>query len=137
MSDVTAAHRKEISKRYWEEGRASGELSSNSIAKKGNKFEQFSKDALSMVAGDANVATAVMGSYTANYKILRANRHGIQARITIRNSMTISSFAHIATGYGTGSERFVQRWLDNDGIIAADGVGRSHDMTIVFRVVMP
>ncbi|MFI6063523.1 hypothetical protein [Streptomyces sp. NPDC051286] len=137
MSDVTAAHRAEIKKRYLEEGADSGWLSSNSIAEMDSKIAQFRKDIRSIVTDDQNIATAGLGSYTAKYKILRANRLGIKARITIENPMTVSSFAHIATGYGTPSSRFVKRWFDNDGIVAFEGAGRRHDMTITFRTVIP
>jgi hypothetical protein len=81
-----------------------------------------------MITGDHNLSTAVLGSYTAEYKILRANSAGIQAKITIKNSMSPSSFAHIATGYGTP---------DNDGLVALGGAMRAHDMTITFRTAIP
>ncbi|MCX5389803.1 RHS repeat-associated core domain-containing protein [Streptomyces sp. NBC_00094] len=135
-SDVTAAQRVEIAKAFIFNGRTEGSLKPNSIAAGGDEGGQFARDIASMITGDHNVGTAVMGSYTAKYKILRANSRGIQARITIQNSMTVSSFAHIATGYGTPSERFVQRWVDNDGIIAFGGAMKSHDMTITFRTTV-
>ncbi|MFJ3594866.1 RHS repeat domain-containing protein [Streptomyces sp. NPDC090231] len=145
MSDETAAQRAEIKRRYIEEGKRSGEFS-NSI-QDGDAMAQFRQDARSLATGDENVATAALGSYSAEYEILRATNRGIQAKITIRNSMTVSSLAHIATGYGTRSQRFLQRYFDNDGIIALQGIAgsgersgapmRGHDMTIAFRTLIP
>ncbi|MFF3315432.1 RHS repeat domain-containing protein [Streptomyces sp. NPDC003035] len=139
-SDLTAAQRIEIAMAYANEGRMEGKLRPYSISS-GDEGGQFKRDINSMIAGDHNSATAVLGSYTTEYKILRATPRGIQARITIKNPMTASSFAHIATGYGTPSERFVKRWIDYDGIIASRALGsngmmRSHDMTITFRTVV-
>ncbi|WP_447035758.1 RHS repeat-associated core domain-containing protein [Streptomyces sp. DSM 118878] len=139
MTDLTAAHRAEIAKRYYELGKKSGSLDPNSIGGKSTsgKAQQLGSDAKSVLTGDANVATAILGSYTTKYKILRANSTGIQARITIHNSMSVSSLTHYATGYGTSAERFVSRWVDNDGIIAFGGAAHQQDMTIVFRAVIP
>lgn len=135
MTDLTAAQRKEILKNY-RSGKISGRLS-NSISDDGDGgASQFKSDVKSLVTGDHNLATAALGSYTAKYEVLRANGRGLQYRMTIKNSMTASSLAHIATGYGTPSERFIQRWIDNDGIIAARGAGRVHDMEITFRGVI-
>ncbi|MFC8765588.1 RHS repeat domain-containing protein [Streptomyces sp. NPDC057193] len=135
-SDVTSAQRVEIAKAFILNGRTEDRLNPNSIAAGGDAKGQFARDIASMLTGDHNVGTAVMGSYTAKYKILRANARGLQARITIENSMTVSSFAHVATGYGTPSERFIQRWFDNDGVIAFGGAMKSHDMKIVFRTTV-
>ncbi|MFE9404015.1 hypothetical protein ACFYNY_19830 [Streptomyces sp. NPDC006530] len=57
--------------------------------------------------------------------------------MTIKNSMTASSLIHYATGYGTFGEKSLKRWDDNDGIIAFGGAGKSHDMEITFRAVIP
>ncbi|MEU2737379.1 RHS repeat-associated core domain-containing protein [Streptomyces sp. NPDC007095] len=137
MSDITAAQRKEII-RLWTHGKLEGSLEPYSIGAKDSvgKIRQFLSDQWSIASGDRNAATGVLGSYTAKYKILRANSTGIQARITIENNMTMSSFAHIATGYGTAADRFVQRY-DNDGVVAGGNAATSHYMTITFRVVIP
>jgi RHS repeat-associated protein len=142
MSDITAAQRKEIMQR-WAKGQTEGNLKSYSIGGKSTsgKIKQFLADQWSLITGDANASTAVLGSYTAKYKILRANNTGVQARITIENSMTMSSFAHIVTGYGTAADRVVQRY-DHDGIIAtrpftSGTAGQSHFMSITFRVMIP
>ncbi|MEV6759170.1 RHS repeat-associated core domain-containing protein [Streptomyces sp. NPDC051105] len=136
VSDVTAAQRKEIM-RKWTQGQTEGTLEPYSIGAKsaGGKIKQFLTDQWSILTGDNNASTAVLGSYTAKYKILRANRNGVQARITITNNMTMSSFAHIATGYGTAADRAVQRY-DNDGIVALGHAMTSHYMTITFRTVI-
>ncbi|MEU0228192.1 RHS repeat-associated core domain-containing protein [Streptomyces sp. NPDC006284] len=136
MSDLTAMHKKEIIQKWAELGKKDGQLTSNSIAKKDSKVKQFMGDLGSILTGDRNTATGVLGSYTAKYEILRANSTGVQARITIENSMTLSSFAHIATGYGTKADRMVQR-VDHDGLVAAFGAAKSHYMQIQFRVVIP
>lgn len=47
--------------------------------------------------------------------------------------MSISSFAHVATGYNTPADRFIQRNYDSDGFM---GFGKAHDMTITFRTVI-
>ena len=136
MSDITAEHRKEIMQ-AWAHGATEGKLGSYSIGRKsaGGKVTQFLKDQWSIVTGDRNSSTAVLGSYTAKYKILRANATGVQARITIENDMTMSSFTHIATGYGTAADRFVQKY-DHDGIVALGHAATSHHMTITFRQVI-
>ncbi|MGW1619934.1 RHS repeat-associated core domain-containing protein [Streptomyces sp. NPDC002172] len=136
VSDVTAAQRKEIM-RKWSQGQTEGNLEPYSIGAKSTrgKIKQFLTDQWSILTGDTNASTAVLGSYTAKYKILRANRNGVQARITITNNMTMSSFAHIATGYGTAADRAVQRY-DNDGIVALGHAMTSHYMTITFRTVI-
>ncbi|MBL1109712.1 sugar-binding protein [Streptomyces sp. 5-8] len=137
MSDITAQQRKEITRR-WMQGKTEGTLEPYSIGKKSGsgKVKQFLADQWSIITGDHNASTAVLGSYAADYKILRASDTGIQARITIKNNMTMSSFAHIATGYGTAADRFVQRY-DNDGIVAGGHAAASHYMEISFRVVIP
>ncbi|MFE0210329.1 RHS repeat-associated core domain-containing protein [Streptomyces sp. NPDC059001] len=141
MTDLTAIHRKDILSGYLRLGKMSGVLN-NSIGEKGDGGgAQFKSDMKSLIKGDHNVATAALGSYTAEYEVLRASGRGLQYRMTIRNRMTVSSFAHISTGYGTPSERFIQRWVDNDGIIAGrllggNGFGRVHDMEITFRGVI-
>jgi RHS repeat-associated protein len=136
ISDITAAQRKEIM-RKWSKGQTEGKLEPYSIGAKSatGKIRQFLADQWSLLTGGTNASTAVLGSYTAKYKILRANSNGVQARITIHNNMTMSSFAHIVTGYGTSRDRAVQRY-DNDGIIALDHAGTSHYMTITFRTVI-
>ncbi|WP_267031984.1 ricin-type beta-trefoil lectin domain protein [Streptomyces sp. NBC_00091] len=137
QSDLTAKHRAEIGKAYYEFGQKRGELTPYSIGAKDSagKFDQLRNDLGAMATQDpANVSTAVLGSYTASYEILRAGQNGVQARISIRNSMTLSSFAHAATGYGTPSDRFIQRWIDKTG---AMGMMKGQDMTIVFRTVIP
>ncbi|MFC8005925.1 RHS repeat-associated core domain-containing protein [Streptomyces olivaceus] len=136
MSDLTSIHKKEIVQKWAELGKKEGQLTSNSISKKGSRSEQFMVDQWSMLTGDHNTATAALGSYTAKYKILRANSTGVQARITIENSMTMSSFAHIVTGYGTTADRMIQK-VDHDGIVAGGGMASSHYMNISFRVVIP
>ncbi|MDQ0786800.1 hypothetical protein [Streptomyces sp. B3I8] len=135
-SDVTAAQRKEIMRR-WSKGQTEGTLEPYSIGSKSarGKAKQFLSDQWSILTGDTNASTAVLGSYTAKYKILRANSYGVQARITINNNMTISPFAHIATGYGTAADHAVQRY-DNDGIVTLGHAGTSHYMTITFRTVI-
>ncbi|MET9512046.1 RHS repeat-associated core domain-containing protein [Streptomyces flavidovirens] len=136
-TDLTAAHLEKIARAYASDtGKAEGVLR-NSISD-GDSKSQFKKDAKSLVTGDRNLATAALGSYTAKYKVLRASPKGVQARITIKNSMSWSSFTHIATGYGTSADRFVQRWFDLDGVIATRGAlngasGKVHHMEIVFR----
>ncbi|MEU8742005.1 hypothetical protein ACFYPK_33485 [Streptomyces halstedii] len=90
-------------------------------------------DARSIATGDTNVATAVLGSHSSRFEIIRANSFGIQARITVSNTMSISSFAHVATGYNTPADRFIQRNYDSDGFM---GFGKAHDMTITFRTVI-
>ncbi|MEW2305897.1 RHS repeat-associated core domain-containing protein [Streptomyces sp. NPDC006655] len=136
VSDVTAAQRKEIM-RKWSRGQTEGTLEPYSIGAMSTqgKIKQFLTDGWSLMSGGRNASLAVLGSYTAKYKILRANRNGVQARITITNNMTMSSFAHIATGYGTAADRAVQRY-DNDGIVAFFGAATSHYMTITFRTVI-
>jgi hypothetical protein len=136
MSDITAAHKKDIVNNWAQGGRTEGTLKPYSIGKKDSKIQQFASDQWSLATGDHNTSTAVLGSYTARYKILRANSTGVQARITIENSMTMSSFAHIVTGYGTKADKVVQRY-DHDGVVAAFGAARSHYMEITFRVVIP
>ncbi|MCZ2525926.1 RHS repeat-associated core domain-containing protein [Streptomyces sp. HB2AG] len=135
-SDVTAEQKEKIKERYLLEGKTTGALK-NSISESKDKNDQFRKDALSALTGDSNIATAILGSYTTRYQILRANSAGIQVRMTIENSVSMSSFTHIVTGYNTPSERFMQRWFDHDGIVAAGGAGSSHHMTIVTRQVIP
>ncbi|WP_437075459.1 hypothetical protein [Streptomyces sp. enrichment culture] len=142
MSDITAAQRQSI-QRLWMRGELEGDLEPYFIGSKdtAGKIKQFLADQWSIATGDHNTATAVLGSYTARYKILRANTTGIQARITIENNMTMSSFAHIATGYGTAADRMVQRY-DHDGIVASrpftsGSAMQSHFMTITFRVMIP
>ncbi|EYT80843.1 hypothetical protein CF54_23190 [Streptomyces sp. Tu 6176] len=136
VSDITAAQRKEIVRR-WMNGQTEGDLESYSIGAKSamGKVRQFLNDQWSILTGDTNASTAVLGSYTAKYKILRANSYGVQARITIDNDMTMSSFAHIVTGYGTAADHAVQRY-DNDGIVAFGHALTSHHMTITFRTVI-
>ncbi|WP_189853833.1 RHS repeat-associated core domain-containing protein [Streptomyces omiyaensis] len=138
-SDLTSGQRQEIAKRYLLEGKTSGSLKPYSISG-GDEGGQLQRDLRSLAVGDANVATAGLGSYTAKYRLLRANSRGIQAQVTIANSMTISSFAHFAPGFGYGSlgERALQRWVDHDGVVAtrmlgSEGMMRSHSMRIVFR----
>ncbi|MDX3387587.1 RHS repeat-associated core domain-containing protein [Streptomyces niveiscabiei] len=141
MSDVSASQRTAIVQK-WINGQTEGSLKSYSIGEKSGreKFRQFLSDQWSIATGDHNTATAVLGSYTAKYKILRANTTGIQARITIKNDMTLSSFAHIATGYGTLADKAVQKF-DSDGIPVSPysffGSGASHQMTITFRIMIP
>lgn len=132
-SDLMAEQRKIIASRYYEKGKTEGDLPSNSISEKSDKFGQFMADARSMATGDTNVATAVLGSYSSRFEIIRANSFGIQARITVSNTMSISSFAHVATGYNTPADRFIQRNYDSDGFM---GFGKAHDMTITFRTVI-
>ncbi|WP_030759423.1 MULTISPECIES: hypothetical protein [unclassified Streptomyces] len=83
---------------------------------------------------DAELATAVLGSYTTNYEILREGLNGVQVRITITNPMTISSFSHYATGYETPSQHWVDRNLDRGGVL---GFGQGQAQKIVFRGVVP
>ncbi len=143
-SDVAFGYMQEVIKRH-REGFLSGPLKPHSIANDQSKARRLFADSVSMAQGDHNVAASVMGSHRAEYEILRANSRGIQARITVTNSMTWSSFSHYATGYNTASERFVQKWLDGEGIVAwgelhgpnVNGAGRGHDMTIVYRVTIP
>ncbi|MFE4666739.1 RHS repeat-associated core domain-containing protein [Streptomyces sp. NPDC056716] len=141
-TDITAEHRRVI-KSAWLNGETEGILQSYSIGGKSSegKVGQFLADMWSMATGDENAALGVLGSYTARYKILRANSNGVQASITIENNMTMSSFAHIATGYGTTADRMVQRY-DHDGIVASrpftsGSAMRSHHMSITFRVMIP
>ncbi|MET9960048.1 hypothetical protein ABZ128_13465 [Streptomyces sp. NPDC006326] len=70
---------------------------------------------------DAKLATAVLGSYTANYEILREGVNGVQARIIITNGMTVSSFAHAKTGYGTPADEFLQKNVDHVGVLGRGG----------------
>ncbi|TXS34511.1 RHS repeat-associated core domain-containing protein [Streptomyces sp. ms191] len=138
MTDFTAEQRLKIVRDYVEKGKFEGILKSYSISAGGDESGQFLRDMRSIATGDHNVGTAVLGSYTSEYKILRANSRGIQARITIRNSMSASSFAHVVTGYDTPADRFVKRWVNYDGIVASrvlgsNGMFRAHDMTITFR----
>ncbi|KJY18086.1 hypothetical protein VR46_44715, partial [Streptomyces sp. NRRL S-444] len=67
-------------------------------------------------------------------EILREGVNGVQARITITNGMTVSSFAHAKTGYGTPADKFLQKNVDHVGVL---GHGKGQAMTIVFRVVIP
>ncbi|MFE5860584.1 hypothetical protein ACFQ77_08480 [Streptomyces virginiae] len=83
---------------------------------------------------DAKLATAVLGSYTTKYEILREGLNGVQARITITNPMTISSFSHYATGYETPSQHWVERNLDRGEVL---GFGQGQAQKIAFRVVVP
>ncbi|MFV0138261.1 RHS repeat-associated core domain-containing protein [Streptomyces sp. HMX87] len=135
-SDITATQKKEIARKWAQNGDTKDLLQPYSIGKEKSKVQQFTKDAWSMITGDHNMATGVLGSYTTKYEILRANARGIQARLTIQNSMTMSSFAHIVTGYGTPADRFVQKY-DHDGIVAFENAAVSHHMTITFRVLIP
>ncbi|MFI9745890.1 RHS repeat-associated core domain-containing protein [Streptomyces sp. NPDC052494] len=140
-TDLTAAHRQEIAARYLTEGAKSGPLRPYSISALPDPDAQFAADRRALVSGNpANLATAALGSYTAKYRLLRANPRGIQAEITINNPMTFSSFFHFAPGfkYKSWGERMLSRWVDHDGIIAGrmlggEGFGRSHSMTIIFR----
>ncbi|MFE3559550.1 RHS repeat-associated core domain-containing protein [Streptomyces sp. NPDC059193] len=136
-SDLTAGHRNEIGRLFYEGGQSSGSLTSNSIGKKDDAGEssQFLEDIRAIAShDDAKLATAVLGSYTAEYEILREGRNGVQARVTLTNGMTLSSFSHIATGYETPADRFVQRNFDKRGLM---GYMKGQSMTIVFRVVIP
>ncbi|WP_228975077.1 RHS repeat-associated core domain-containing protein [Streptomyces sp. DH12] len=135
-SDLAASYRLEVARRYVHEGLTSGALKPASIAEEEDKAERARKDSLSIASGDRNVAASVLGSHTARYEILRANSRGIQARITVTNSMSISSFAHYATGYNTDSERWVQRNLDNEGIVGLGGAAKHHFMTITYRTIV-
>ncbi|MFB9555041.1 RHS repeat-associated core domain-containing protein [Streptomyces roseoviridis] len=136
-SDITAQQRIEIAKRFMLNGKTEGELKPYSIAGMSDKFGQFKRDINSMVLDDRNASTAVLGSYSAEYEILRSNSQGLQARVTIRNPMTISSFAHVATGYGTPSDRFLQRNVDKSGLLwPVPGLMKAHSMTITFRTVV-
>lgn len=85
-----------------------------------------------------NAITAELGSYTMHYKVLRASDRGIQVRMTIKNSMTVSSFLHEVpgAGYGSVTEKFLKRWVDNDGIIAAGNAAKYHDMEVTFRIII-
>lgn len=139
MTDLTAAHRKEIAQRYYELGETSHRLQSNSIGEKKltGKVRQLGSDAKSFVTGDANAATAVLGSYTAKYEIIRANSTGIQARMTIKNTMSVSSLSHYATGYGSAADKFVSKYLDSGITTPIGGAAHPQAMTITFRVVIP
>lgn len=140
-SDLVASWKAEIIRRWAQAGDTKNLLKPYSIGKSRSALQQFAKDGRSMITGDSNLSTAVLGSHTAEYQILRANSRGIQARITIENSMTMSSFAHVVTGYGTRADKFVQSF-DHDGIVATGIVTprpmmTSHHMTITFRVTVP
>ncbi|MBT2449511.1 RHS repeat-associated core domain-containing protein [Streptomyces sp. ISL-43] len=136
-SDLTAAHRNQIGKLFYEGGQRSGELTSNSIGGKDEdgQSSQLREDLTAIATHDsAKLATAVLGSYTADYEVLREGKNGVQARITISNGMTVSSFAHAKTGYGTPSDLFLQKNVDKPGVL---GYGKGQGMTVVFRVVIP
>ncbi|MFJ6050528.1 hypothetical protein [Streptomyces sp. NPDC092307] len=75
---------------------------------------------------DAKPATTVLRSYTANHEILRVGVNGVQARIVITNGMTVSSFAHAKTGYGTPADKFLQKNVDHVGVL---GRGEGQVMT--------
>ncbi|MEU3739959.1 hypothetical protein AB0E78_23145 [Streptomyces sp. NPDC032198] len=87
MTDLTAAHRAEMAKRFYELGKKQDSLDPNSIGGKSTsgKARQLGSDAKSVLTDDANVATAVLGSYTTKCRILRTNPIGMQARTSIRN----------------------------------------------------
>lgn len=139
QSDIAVAQRAEIIKN-WAQGRTSGGLEANSIGKKSSKgrFAQFMDDQRAIATGGNGTAPAVLGSYTASYKILRANSTGVQAQITIKNAMTRSSFAHIATGYDTKADHYTGLFDGSGNPGSWNGSSmKSHEMTIVFRVVIP
>ncbi|MFK0237708.1 hypothetical protein [Streptomyces vinaceus] len=136
-SDLTAAHRYQIGNRFYGAGQRSGELQQNYIGDKdGSGQASQLRDDLAAIStqDDAKLATAVLGSYTTKYEILREGLNGVQARITITNPMTISSFSHYATGYETPSQHWVERNLDRGGVL---GFGQGQAQKIVFRVVVP
>ncbi|MFB7983148.1 hypothetical protein [Streptomyces vinaceus] len=123
-SDLTAAHRNEIGQHFYGKGQRSGELTSNSIGDKdaAGRSSQLWEDLTAIAAhDDAKLATAVLGSYTANYEILREGVNGVQARITITNGMTVSSFVHAKTGYGTPADKSSRRMST---VSASWGTGR-------------
>ncbi|WP_239694581.1 hypothetical protein [Streptomyces sp. Cmuel-A718b] len=134
MTDETFAQRDVISSMYYNLGIVKGKVS-KSITNEGIAG-QLKKDLKPLVTGDHNLATVGLGSYTTDYEVLRASPQGLQVRMTVRNTMTISSLARPAVGYGTAREKFVQRWLDNDGIIAFGGAGRPYSMEVTFRTVI-
>ncbi|MEU6443206.1 RHS repeat-associated core domain-containing protein [Streptomyces sp. NPDC047046] len=140
MSDLNAQRIKEIVKN-WRNGELEGSLKSESIAKGGNKIQRLLSDARETITGGPNQATAVLGSHTAKFKVLRASETGMQARITISNSMSVSSFAHYALPYGSPAERAVRENVDQKGFAAgkllypgSGGFGQDHHMEIVYRV---
>ncbi|WSS36928.1 RHS repeat-associated core domain-containing protein [Streptomyces microflavus] len=134
MTDATFEQRDVISSMYYNLGIVKGKVS-KSITNEGISG-QLKKDLKPLITGDHNLATVGLGSYTTDYEVLRASPQGLQVRMTVRNTMTISSLARPAVGYGTAREKFVQRWLDNDGIIAFEGAGRPYSMEVTFRTVI-
>ncbi|WP_432106064.1 RHS repeat-associated core domain-containing protein [Streptomyces sp. bgisy091] len=133
MTDETAAQRDVISSMYYNLGIVKGKVS-KSISNDGI-FSQLRKDVKPLVTGDHNLATVGLGSYTTDYQVLRASPKGLQVRMTVRNTMTISSFARPAVGYGTAREKFVNRYLDN-GITAFQDAARPYSMEVTFRTVI-
>ncbi|MFF8691980.1 RHS repeat domain-containing protein [Streptomyces sp. NPDC015144] len=130
MTDETAKQREIISSSFYSTGITEGTLS-KSISNDGIAG-QIKKDVKPLVTGDHNLATVGLGSYTTEYKILRASPQGVQVRMTIRNKMTISSFMRPAVGYRTDREKFVHRWFDG-GVV---GFGRPRSMGVTFRTMI-
>ncbi|WLQ53888.1 RHS repeat-associated core domain-containing protein (plasmid) [Streptomyces poriferorum] len=134
MTDATAEQRDVIRSMYYNLGIVKGKVA-KSISNDGI-WSQLQKDLKPLVTGDHNLATVGLGSYTTEYEVLRASPKGLQVRMTVRNSMTVSSFARPVIGYGTTREKIVQRYLDNDGIIAFEGAARSYGLEVTFRTVI-
>lgn len=76
-----------------------------------------------------------LGSYATDCEVLRASPKGLQVRMTVGNTTTISSFARPAVGYGTAWEEFVNRYLGN-GSVAFDDAAKPYSMEVAFRTVV-
>jgi RHS repeat-associated protein len=137
-TDLVAKQRSEIARDYLTRGEMAGKLKSYSIASLKSPFARFLSDTRSILTGKGDVATAVLGSYTSEFQVLRSSPRGIQVRVTVNDDMTISSFAHVITGYNTPASRYLQNNVDGSGISLsdADGLGAGRSLSITFREVI-
>ncbi|MFF2408322.1 RHS repeat-associated core domain-containing protein [Streptomyces sp. NPDC058092] len=88
-----------------------GSMSKMAVAK------QVTRDIGSVAGGlqDPNSVKVLLGSFQITGKVLASSKRGVQVRFTVDEDSTISSAAHIVTGYGTAASKAVSRF---DGGIA-------------------
>ncbi|MFG2569224.1 RHS repeat domain-containing protein [Streptomyces sp. NPDC048567] len=132
MSDETAKQRDEIVRGYYNFGETGGTLK-KSIQEDKGIWKQLQADVKPLLTGDQNVAAAGLGSYVAEWKVLRANSKGLQVRMTITNNMTISSFLRPLLGYNTTRARTVSNAFDQGGFMH---LGQAHSVTATFRMTI-
>ncbi|MFF2012463.1 RHS repeat-associated core domain-containing protein [Streptomyces sp. NPDC058195] len=77
---------------------------------------QLTRDLGSVMGGlqDPNSVKVLLGSFQITGEVVASSKRGVQVRFTVDENSTISSAAHIVTGYSGAATRFVAKY--NGGI---------------------